>query len=339
LSQLIFKQHWFQQISLLFSILAILLTSCTPAAVKPTQTATIPTQPVTATKAAPTKVSQAKPSAVTPEEKQAIFSETVLQNLLYKLPDLGEVQLKDGHFEEKYGEGITQVNQVGFLQSAQGDLNGDKVADAVVILWANTGGSGLYSYIVAVINQGGKVQPTNAELLGDRVKIEGLQIKDGQIELQTLEPGPKDPQCCPSQLVARTMKVEGTLLKVISEDRHGEAASALTDIIWQWERYQEKDNANNIEVNAPGKYTLTLLADGLYQVTADCITASGTYTVSGTTIKLEPGETTLIACPEGSLSTKYLNLLNEVVTVVFINGQLVLENQAGSGMMIFSTSG
>ncbi|MBE0699487.1 MAG: hypothetical protein IH586_21400, partial [Anaerolineaceae bacterium] len=256
MSHSFFIRHSFQRIGILFFILSILLSSCTPSAVSPTPAQNLPTQSLDGTKTAPTMPSQPKqPTPAATVGKQAAFSEAVLQNLLYKLPDLGEVQLKDGHFEQKYGEGVTQVNQVGFLQSTQGDLNGDKVNDAVVILWANTGGSGLFSYIAGVINQNGKATPTNAELLGDRVKIEGLLVKDGLIELQTLEPGPKDPQCCPSQLVVRTLKLEGESLKITSEDRHGEAASALTDIIWQWERYQEKDISNNIDVNAPGKYT------------------------------------------------------------------------------------
>ena len=68
------------------------------------------------------------------------FNENMLKNASYSLPDIGEVQLKDGHFEQKYGEGATQVNQVDFNKMAVGDLNNDGIPDAAVILAVNTGG-------------------------------------------------------------------------------------------------------------------------------------------------------------------------------------------------------
>jgi heat shock protein HslJ len=328
-------KDWFQRIGMGCMIL-IMLSACTPKAANPGVATAAQTQPAKETKVVPTKEAQATSAATLPP-KQVVLTEAVLQNLSYTLPDIGDAQLKDGRFEEKYGEGETQVNQVGFLQSTTGDLNGDGAADAVVILWANTGGSGVFSYIAGVIDQNGKAQPTKAIALGDRVKVQGLLVKDGQIELQTLEPGPNDPQCCPSQLVARQLKLNGDTLIVTNEVRPSESAPALTDIIWQWERYEEKNSANNITVNAPGKYLLTLAAGGSYTLTADCNSGGGTYTLSGSSIKLEPAEVTRIECTEGSFSAKYLGLLSEVETVVFIDGELILETKTGK--LFFTSSG
>jgi hypothetical protein len=47
--------------------------------------------------------------ASTASPSPATFNENMLKNASYSLPDIGEVQLKDGHFEQKYGEGATQV--------------------------------------------------------------------------------------------------------------------------------------------------------------------------------------------------------------------------------------
>ena len=324
------KPHHIHHLGIPLMILGALLAACSPAAVAPT--------PAQGTPAEPAQTALPEPSKP-PAAQQVVFSQAVLQNILYTLPDLGKVQLKEGKFSQKYGEGETQVNQVEFLQSILGDLNGDGVDDAAVVLWANTGGSGLYSYLAAVVNQDGKVQPVGAQLLGDRVKVQGLSVKDGKIEIQTLEPGPNDPQCCPSQLVQRTYQVDGNALRLSAEDRQGESASAITGTIWQWESYQDKDVADNIAVNAPGKYTLTLLPDGTYTFIADCNAGSGKVTISGTSIKLEPGAVTLAECAQGSLSSRYLALLGDAATVMFVNGQLVLELMTGGGQMFFSAAG
>jgi len=50
----------------------------------------------------------------------------------------------------------------------------------------------------------------------------------------------------------------------------------------------------------------------------------GTYTVNGSQLMLEVGATTRAACPPGSLSEKYLQYLNDVVSYVFQDGDLYL---------------
>ena len=163
----------------------------------------------------PAKPSQA--TTTTPAAGPASLTEAVLKNAKYELPDIGAAQLKDGSFEHKYGDGATQVNKVGYTQAVLGDLNGDKADDAAVILWANTGGSGTFIYLVAVANQNGAPQQVAAQLLGDRVKVQNLAVQNGQIVINVLSFGQNDPMCCPSQLVIRTYRLEGGALKVVSE--------------------------------------------------------------------------------------------------------------------------
>jgi hypothetical protein len=144
-------------------------------------------------------------------------SETALLNGQYRLPDIGSLRLTDGQFSYAYGSGATQVNKVGYLTSALGDLNGDGKPDAAVILWANTGGSGTFVYILAVVDQGGQPTQVAAELLGDRIQMGPLAVKDGQIVASVKAFAAGDPQCCPSQQVTRTYQLDGTALKVVSE--------------------------------------------------------------------------------------------------------------------------
>lgn len=325
-----------RQVGIVWILLILVLSSCSPNPASPTNAQPGQTLPAEETKAASAPVAQLTPT-LTSQADQAAIAESTLRNLTYQLPEYGDVPLKEGRFEEKYGEGATQVNQVEYLQSVQGDLNGDGIGDAVVILGTSSGGTGMFSYIAGVIRQEGKALPSPAEPLSDRVKIQDLQIKDGQVLLETIEPGPNDPMCCPSQQVKRTLELSNGALKIIQDERQGDVVNSITGIIWQWERYEANTGANPMLVDAPGKYSLTIQEDGTYLVTADCNSGSGTYTVSGSNLTLGPAAVTLMECAEGSYASQFLSLLSEVRSVAFLNDKLVLETS--SGWMFFSASG
>jgi hypothetical protein len=187
---------------------AVTLTACSAQAAAPSP-APQPTAAPTATSALPA-----------PVPKPVVASgvgEDVLKNGQYELPEAGKVQLSDGKFAQQTGEGATQANQVFYVQSARGDLNGDGVEDAVVILALNTGGSGTFMYLVPVVMVQGTAQQYGADLLGDRTRIETLAIADGQIALSMASFGPKDPMCCPSQKADRIYVVRTGSLVLLGE--------------------------------------------------------------------------------------------------------------------------
>jgi hypothetical protein len=64
----------------------------------------------------------------------------------------------------------TTIGSIG--RPANGDLNGDGVADAAIVLMRDAGGSGAYYYVAAAINIGGRAEGTDAKFLiwGDLVK-------------------------------------------------------------------------------------------------------------------------------------------------------------------------
>jgi putative hemolysin len=148
----------------------------------------------------------------------AIDSATALQNGQYELPDIGGFQLQDGKYEHKTGTGATEVQQVGLGKTAMVDLNGDGANDAAVELWANTGGSGVFEYVVALLSQGGSLRQAAATLLGDRVKLQSIAVQpDGKIEVTLLAHKDSDPACCPSQLVTRIYELKDGALNLVSE--------------------------------------------------------------------------------------------------------------------------
>ena len=85
----------------------------------------------------------------------------------------------------------------------QGDLNADGAEDAVVLYTLEgQGGSNQYvQYLAVFINRKGRLVYLTHQVLGgkNRRSIDSVSIKDGKINLQTLEYLPADASCCPSK--------------------------------------------------------------------------------------------------------------------------------------------
>ena len=95
---------------------------------------------------------------------------------------------------------------------AFGDLNGDGIGDAAIILVENGGGSGEFESVVAVLDPGGVPTQAGQAQLGDRVRINSMAINSGMIELDTLVQGPNDPMCCPSLPETQSFRMVGNTL-------------------------------------------------------------------------------------------------------------------------------
>jgi hypothetical protein len=85
----------------------------------------------------------------------------------------------------------------------RGDLNADSEEDAVVLYTLEgQGGSNQYiQYLAVFINREGRLAYVTHQVVGgkNRRSIESVSIKDGRINLQTLEYLPTDASCCPSK--------------------------------------------------------------------------------------------------------------------------------------------
>ena len=118
-----------------------------------------------------------------------------------------------------------------------------------------------------------------------------------------------------------------------------EGAIELVGTIWQWQEFQdsaEGDEASNIRVPDPQKYSLTLDSDGRADIQADCNRLSRTYTLEGSRLTFETlGPSTLAACGDESLDQRYLERLGNTVTYVIAGGSLYLNLKADAGNMVF----
>ncbi len=134
-----------------------------------------------------------------------------LRNATYVLPTYGKtVKLTDGNY--RY-ETSTELLDVILLDVyATGDLNGDGVEDAAVILGENGGGSGTFESVIVVYNENGTPVQAAAATLGDRVLVRSAAIQSGEIILEMQVHGPNDGLCCPSVPTLQTYRMIGGYL-------------------------------------------------------------------------------------------------------------------------------
>jgi uncharacterized lipoprotein YbaY/heat shock protein HslJ len=274
----------------------------------------------------------AAPEGLSPQE---------LANATYQGIYEQPVTLTDGAYAgEPFVEGGASRPTVTLIESpiAYGDINGDGQDDAAVLLAENSGGSGTFVYLAAVANQDGQPVNVATTLLGDRVQVESLKIENNQIVVEMVQAGPDDPMCCPSQQVVKTYELQGDQLVETSSQVVGAEAEASTDIVgivWNWQGFQDTAEKNDIVVPNPDNYRLELLPDGTFAANADCNLVSGSYTLAGSSLSLQPGPTTLAECGPTSLYNEYTALLGQVVTYVRDGDNMYLNLIADAGNMKF----
>ena len=101
---------------------------------------------------------------------------------------------------------------VDLIDYTVGDLNADGLEDAIALLAINTGGTGTFMHLAAVIQQAGGLTHAATLLLGDRVKVESLEIADGTLQVNMITHAPDDPLCCPTEQVTRTYTLQDNRL-------------------------------------------------------------------------------------------------------------------------------
>lgn len=152
-------------------------------------------------------IAQTAPASIL-AQTQGNLTPAMLKNATYQIPDQGSFTLSNG----VYQSGSTKLTLTRKMAIA--DVTGDGVQDAAAILALETGGSATFIYLAVMASQGGK--PANLEtlLLGDRVRVQSLTIKDGQVRVQMLKHQSTDPQCCPTNLVTEVYRIDNTLGKL-----------------------------------------------------------------------------------------------------------------------------
>jgi hypothetical protein len=135
-----------------------------------------------------------------------------------------EIPLVNGQFETRPVPGSATKEETRVFGEAEfGDLDGDGSRDAAVVLARDPGGSGMFYYVAAALNENGAYRGTNAVLLGDRVAPQTVRIRNGVIVVNYAGRRPEESMTTPpSSANSMYLTVEGTALAAMKPLGEGE---------------------------------------------------------------------------------------------------------------------
>ena len=117
------------------------------------------------------------------------------------------------------------------------------------------------------------------------------------------------------------------------------AGGDITEATWHLTSITSIDRQEIVPVEAMVNYTLTFNDDGTFDAKADCNQVGGTYTiVDESVLTMTLGPSTLAACPEGSLSDEYVQLLGDVKTYSIAENQMTLTLENSSELLFQSAT-
>jgi heat shock protein HslJ len=156
-----------------------------------------------------------------------------------------------------------------------------------------------------------------------------LKLDTGNMRLQTPESAlSATPSAEPTTPVAAaTPEVPATA-------EAGAGTAEILGVVWKWDSATSADG-QSITVDQPQQYEFMLLPTGTIRVKADCNNGSGTFWIQGSSITIEILTLTRAACPPGSLSDDFVQMLNRASTYRVEAGNLHMDSEDG-GTMVFS---
>ena len=216
------------------------------------------------------------------------------------------------------------------------DLDGAPGNEAIALLSTSSGGSGEFVHVAVFALKDGKAVSLATAPVGDRVQLQKLWVEHGQIHMDVVEAGPKDPACCPTQISRKVFALEGGALRPKSSDAVGSlSVNLLASTDWV---LAEMDGQ---PVDASGRPPTLLVQYGKVVGFGGCNRYTGPLKESSPgQISVGPLASTRMACPpaEMELEDKFTSRMNKVTSYTFRAGQLALtwRDKQGGGLLVFS---
>ena len=114
-----------------------------------------------------------------------------------------------------------------------------------------------------------------------------------------------------------------------------EAGADLQGVTWEW--VSQLDPMGQTTAVDPARYTIVFNAGGTANVRADCNNVVANYLTDGVNLSIEPGASTMAACPEDTQDQLFLSSLSAAESYVVQDGELFITLRGGSGTIIFRT--
>jgi heat shock protein HslJ len=238
-----------------------------------------------------------------------------------------------------------------FGNEVSGDLNGDGKLDRAFIITEETGGSGTFFYLTALLKSDSKEISAGKIFLGDRIAPQSTNFEDGIITVNFA-----DRKLTDSFVVAPSI---GKSLRVIYDKQVGQIIDItsssssdaigtstaivspkpdpskikITDKPWMWVKTVYNDG-KVVDPKIKDAFEITFIQDGRFTAKTDCNSIGGEYTFTENKITLDKMVSTLMYCDQ-SQESEFAKMLGEVDNFLFSkDGELVLGLKFDSGSII-----
>lgn len=245
--------------------------------------------------------------------------------------------LRNGESEVEAAPGsASKIVTKYFGNEIKKDLNGDGREDVVFILTQETGGSGVFFYVVAALATENGYEGSHALLLGDRVAPQTTKSgpENSIIVNYMIRTADEPMSASPSVDKSLRLVLNPTTMQFEEKEQNFEKVAnssqmSLTMKTWNWEKTEYNDG--KIVIPKKNVFTITFKNDGTFGATTDCNSIGGKYTTTESSITFKDMLSTLMAC-EDSQESDFRDTLGETMKYEFTSkGELVLNLKSDSG--------
>lgn len=263
------------------------------------------------------------------------------KNATYKING-STITLKNGVSEVSAApNSATKIITRYFGNEVKHDFDNDGREDVAFLITQETGGSGVFYYVVVALNTLSGYVGSEAVFLGDRIAPQSTHMGNNDIVVvnyairKPREPFTAQPSLGKSIWLLFDPKTM-TLGEVV-QNFEGEADPKTMTLklkAWNWVHTIYSDG-KKITPQVPSMFALTFVDGKRFSAKTDCNGVGGEYVVAGNKITFEKMMSTLMYC-EGSQESDFTQALARADSFHFTTkGELVFDLKLDSGSMIF----
>ena len=258
---------------------------------------------------------------------------TALRNMTYpsEWTRSGQAPLVNGVYEEPAAPDSASKIVIRLTDFVAVGTIGDQTMAALVIA-TDPGGSGVFFDLYLVRQRENRWSVVDRARLGDRIRVNTIEVERELVGLDLTVHGPHDGACCPTRRSRVHYALQGERLVKVNEPEE-KTMSPIEGPVWAW-HYTARIDVGRTAPTEPWHYTLRLGPDGQLNVRADCNRAGGRYRLEGSHLTLSVTHSTRAACPPESLDRQFLEDLAAGITWRLEAGNLHLGLTDGGTMVL-----
>ncbi|MES2471101.1 MAG: META domain-containing protein [Patescibacteria group bacterium] len=252
------------------------------------------------------------------------------------------VTLKQGVSETEAAPGsASKIVTRYYGNEVKADFDNDGREDVAFLLTQQTGGSGVFYYVVAALNKENGYIGSQGLLLGDRIAPQTTELNDSKLIVVNYadRKAGEDFSVQPSVSKSLQLFLDTTSMQFgeVQKDFEGEADPLKMTLgmkSWRWINVTYGDGTS-IKPKQALAFTLDFNSDGTFSATTDCNRLAGKFVAKDGAIKFSEMISTKMFC-EGSQEADFQKVLERAAGYMFTSkGELVLDLERDSGSAVF----